>query len=190
MKDSLTNTKPREMVLKRRIPSTQSNDVTLKRKTQTTTQPNEMVLKKRIPSDIQQKAFKQKRRKKRRPDIINNSGRGNQPIIKLVSDKFNWGAFFLSWVWGLNYGKNVTLLMIPAFFIPPVGLLLSIWFGIKGNTWAWQHTRYKGIQEFHKIQKRWAFAGTSVFILSITAIAYVGYTYSDFISKLITSFMY
>ncbi|MBQ8886255.1 MAG: hypothetical protein IJY61_00960 [Candidatus Gastranaerophilales bacterium] len=176
MQNTLTSTKPREMVLKRRIP--------------TQTQPTDKVLKKRVPSEIQHKAFKQKRRRKRRPDIINNSGRGNQPIIKLVSDKFNWGAFFLSWVWGLNYGKNITLLMIPAFFIPPVALLLSIWFGVKGNTWAWQHTRYKGIQEFHKIQKRWAKLGTFVFVASLSAITYLGYTYMDFIAKFIKSLMY
>jgi len=35
-------------------------------------------------------------------------------------------------------------------------LILCIWFGIKGNTWAWQNKRYESINAFHEDQRRWA----------------------------------
>ena len=106
-------------------------------------------------------------RKKKKRDIINNSGQGDVPIVKVVTDKFNWGAFFFTWIWGIHYKKWITLLIFPAILIPPIALILQIWFGIAGNKWAWQSTRYKSIQEFHNIQKKWATVGVWLIIINI-----------------------
>ena len=113
-------------------------------------------------------------RKKKRKDIINNSGQGDVPVVKVVTDKFNWGAFFFTWIWGICYKKWITLIIIPCSFIPLVPLGLCIWFGIQGNKWAWQSKRYRSIQEFHEIHKKWAIAGLSLFIAGIvvTILAY------------------
>ena len=63
------------------------------------------------------------------------------------------------------------LLIIPAYMIPFLGMILGfglqIWFGINGNKWAWQSTRYKSIQEFHDIQKKWATVGVWLIIINI-----------------------
>ena len=56
-------------------------------------------------------------------------------------------------------------------FIPIVGALvplgLCIWFGIKGNEWAWQNKRFESVEHFHSNQKKWAIAGLIVVIISI-----------------------
>ena len=121
-----------------------------------------------------------KKIKKKKKDIINNSGKGNLPIINLVSKKFNWGAFYFTFFWGL-FNKSYKTLWILAlcvmfpliyvnvyFSIPYlIGLLaLPIWFGIKGNTWAWQGKRYNSIEHFHSVQKKWAIAAAVCMILS------------------------
>lgn len=96
-------------------------------------------------------------------------------------NKFNWGAFFLSWIWGIGNKSYLTLLvfLLPLVaFIPLVNMLgglvalgLVIWFGIKGNEWAWHNRHFEGVEEFKKVQKAWTIAGIIVavvgFILSI-----------------------
>ena len=79
--------------------------------------------------------------------LMNNSGQGpNITVPEEVADKFNWGAFLLSWIWGLGNKSYITLTMLATVvlaFIPFVGMFvglaqlgLAIWFGIKGNEWA------------------------------------------------------
>ena len=115
------------------------------------------------------KKIKLRKKKKRNIQaLINNSGKGGDyPVVKLVTDKFNWGAFLFTWIWGCYYKKWITLLIIPACIIPILPLILSIWFGIAGNKWAWQNKRYKSIQDFHNTQKNWAIAGTILLIIPL-----------------------
>ena len=105
-------------------------------------------------------------------NLANNSGQGkDSPVLDIVSKRFNWGAFFLSWIWGLRNRSYITLLMFPAailtmipvigFFVP---LALDIWFGIKGNTWAWQNKQWRSVEHFHEVQKKWAIGGLIAFI--------------------------
>jgi len=96
-------------------------------------------------------------------------------------NKFNWGAFLLSWIWGIGNKSYLTLLvfLLPLVaFIPVINMLgglvalgLVIWFGIKGNEWAWHNRHFEGVEEFKKVQKAWTIAGIIVavvgFILSI-----------------------
>ncbi len=106
-------------------------------------------------------------------NLANNSGQGkDSPVLDIVSKKFNWGAFLLSWIWGLGNRTYITLLMFVGVvlnIIPFLGLVvqlgLCIWFGVKGNTWAWQNKQWKSIEHFHEVQKKWAIAGLIVFII-------------------------
>lgn len=102
----------------------------------------------------------------------NTSGQGKDAFVpEEVASHFNWGAFFWVFIWGLSYKKPITLLYILACFIPFLGgilcLGLCIWFGIKGNTWAWQARRYDSIEDFHKRQKRWVVANFVIWGISI-----------------------
>lgn len=111
--------------------------------------------------------------RQRKPENVNTSGHGsNAKVPAAVAGKFNWGVFLLTWIWGLYHKKYLTLIMIPLGFlvyIPFVGWLIplgvGIWFGIKGNEWAWQGRRYNSIAQFHESQKKWAIAGIIVIVL-------------------------
>ncbi|MCQ2754677.1 MAG: hypothetical protein MJ231_06485 [bacterium] len=75
----------------------------------------------------------------------------------ILEKKFNWGAFLLSWIWGLLNKSYVTLVIIPISFIPVLGGLLSfflsVFFGIKGNQWALRNKEFKSKLHFIKNQK-------------------------------------
>lgn len=96
-------------------------------------------------------------------------------ILYYVLDKFNWGAFFLNWIWALVYKKYIFAVIIFIFkLIPLLGIIvvlpLSIWMGTQGNKWAWNAKKYKNIEEFNQIQKRWACVGICIFLLEVLGI--------------------
>lgn len=119
-------------------------------------------------------------------EFVNNSGQGPQsaaPAEVLIG--FNWGACFLNWIWGLGNKSYITLLIFVSGFagiIPFVGMLvpfaMMIWFGIKGNEWAWQNKQWDSLEHFHSVQKTWAIWGIVLFILgiilSVTLFAIIG----------------
>ena len=105
-------------------------------------------------------------------NLQNNSGQGpNVQVPDVVAKKFNWGAFLLSWIWGIGNKTWITFLVWPACFVPFVGGLiclgLQIWFGIKGNEWAWQNKKFESVEAFHKNQKTWAIVGTILAVIGI-----------------------
>lgn len=105
-------------------------------------------------------------------EFVNNSGQGPQSVVPAeVLTGFNWGAFFLNWIWGLGNKTYIALLTLVAGFIPLVGgiaaLALVIWFGIKGNEWAWQNKKWESLEHFHSVQKTWAIWGIALFVLGI-----------------------
>lgn len=107
-------------------------------------------------------------------NLANNSGQGkDSPVLDIVANRFNWGAFLLTWIWGLGNRAYITLLVFVGTvlsFIPFIGWLvplgLGIWFGIKGNTWAWQNKKWQSVEHFHAVQRKWALAGVIVLILT------------------------
>lgn len=90
--------------------------------------------------------------------------------------RFNWGAFLFSWVWGIFNKTYITFLYF-LVFIPIVNLLtlpLFIWFGFKGNEWAWKNKEWKSIEEFNDVQRKWALAGAiAAGVGIVAAIVYV-----------------
>ena len=109
----------------------------------------------------------------------NTSGQGRNAFVPPeVAKKFNWGAFLLSWIWGLFNKTYITLVVIVISIIPIIGTIIAflfcIWFGIKGNEWAWQNKSFDNINAFHNTQRKWATAGaicTLIFIIfAITVI--------------------
>ena len=111
-------------------------------------------------------------------NFVNNSGQGeNIAVPEVVADKFNWGAFLLTWIWGLGNKTYITFLIFATIilaFVPILGFVagmvqlgLSIWFGIKGNEWAWKNKQFESVEAFHYYQKKWAIAGTILAVLGI-----------------------
>ena len=102
---------------------------------------------------------------RRKTDIYNKIVNDFKNFEEL-KNKFNWGAFFLTWIWGLVNNTYITLIALPISFIPKLGgllnLLLAIYFGIKGNEWALKNKKFKSELYFLKFQKIIAIIGLIV----------------------------
>lgn len=123
----------------------------------------------------------------RRPSSISNDNMQRQHIVdrydsneentfysQTVPDiikKWNWGAFFFSWLWGLFNGVYWPLILIVTNFIPYVGWLLTligcIVLGINGNEWSWKGKYWSSIAEFKRVQHNWSVAVLWVFVGSL-----------------------
>ena len=73
--------------------------------------------------------------------------------------KWNWGAFLLTWIWGI--GNQVWIALIA--LIPIVGIVMMFVLGAKGNEWAWEKRRWDSVESFHSTQRKWAIAGLIVY---------------------------
>ena len=102
--------------------------------------------------------------------ISNNYNYKKQPKeLPYELQRFNWGAFFLTWMWGLGNNSKITLWAL-VVFIPYIGWIASlpicIWFGIKGNEWAWRNMRWKNVAHFNAVQRNWVL-GAFIWLLII-----------------------
>jgi len=118
---------------------------------------------------------------KSKPDLIRHFGRmvdpasipgfapqlsGPSPLPRELRG-FNWGAFFLNWAWGLFNRTPIALLT----FVPIIGIFMPFVLGIKGNAWAWRNKRWESVEQFKTVQRRWAFAGLIIWLLSFAVAA-------------------
>ena len=82
---------------------------------------------------------------------------------------WNWGAFFLSWIWAIGNQTWIGLLaLIPFFGIAT--LVMGIILGIKGNEWAWENRKFESVEQFKKVQHIWSIWGVVLFIIPIVGI--------------------
>lgn len=95
--------------------------------------------------------------------VENTSGQGKVAVIPEEVRGWSWGAFGLSWIWGVSNGVWISLLV----FVPYLGFIWPIVLGVKGNQWAWQHKRWDGIEHFRSTQGKWSIAGVIVFVVTI-----------------------
>ena len=94
--------------------------------------------------------------------------------------KFNWGASAFMVIWGLCHKKYFTLWFTPLLFVPVVNLFVSLWFGIKGNEWAYDENEWSSVEEFNNHQKKWAIA---YIVLLIGVLIYI-FNFTDTIDEL------
>ena len=93
----------------------------------------------------------------------NNSGQGKLAALPPQLYGWNWGAFFLTWIWGIGNNTQIAFLT----WIPLVNFVMIFMLGTKGNEWAWQNKRWKSIEHFKKVQKLWFVWGFALFILGM-----------------------
>lgn len=114
--------------------------------------------------------------------------------------KWNWGAFYFGWIWGVFNRVYVSLfqlatpflcfivtligLGIIAPFLWLINLGISIWLGAKGSRMAWDNGAYRNLEHFRSSRHNWnvaaaIFFGISVFIVLISLLLFI-----DIISKL------
>ncbi len=90
-------------------------------------------------------------------------------VLPREYDRWNWGAFFLNWIWGIGNGTYIALLT----FIPIFGpLIMPFVLGANGNRWAWRNRRWDSLDHFRRVQRAWGFWGAGILVASI--ILYAG----------------
>ncbi len=86
--------------------------------------------------------------------------------FKLELDKWSWGAFFLTWIWGLGNRVYIALLV----FVPGVNIIMLGVLGMNGNAWAWRARQWDNIEQFKRSQRKWAIAGLILWLIPLTLI--------------------
>lgn len=95
--------------------------------------------------------------------------------------EFNWGAFLLTFIWGIRFRAWVTLLAIPFIWIQmPLGLnwllfiILQFYCGFNGNKWAYQIEYWKKPADFRRTQAKWAIGAVAVnIIIPLAVISFI-----------------
>ena len=82
----------------------------------------------------------------------NTSGQGASATVPAEIDRWNWGAFFLNWIWGIGNNTFIALLM----FVPLVNVVMAFVLGAKGSAWAWRNKRWDSVAQFKAVQRKWA----------------------------------
>jgi hypothetical protein len=92
--------------------------------------------------------------------IYNTSGQGKASVVPAEIMKWNWGAFLLSWIWGIGNQTYIALLTL----IPYVGFIMIFVLGVKGSEWAWKNKQWESIEHFQQVQKKWAWWGLGIIV--------------------------
>lgn len=111
---------------------------------------------------------------------VDNFGQANdysQSEIDKEIERWNWGAFFCSWLWGAFNGIYWPLFIILIAGIPYVGqvcsLCLCVYLGLNGSKMAWRTGKYHSFERFKNAQKNWAIGGIIWFALNILGYIYI-----------------
>jgi len=68
-------------------------------------------------------------------------------------ERWNWGAFGLSWIWGIgNRTPAAWFVLVP--FAGWFGMPFLL--GLKGNEWAWRNGNWPDLETFRTAQRLWA----------------------------------
>jgi cytochrome oxidase complex assembly protein 1 len=84
----------------------------------------------------------------------------DQQTIPAEIRRWNWGAFFLNWIWGIGNQTYIALLAL----IPGFGFIWMLVLGAKGNAWAWRNGRWDSVEHFKRVQRRWAIWGAVIWL--------------------------
>lgn len=101
------------------------------------------------------------------PMTENSSGQGAMAVVPREIEGWNWGAFLLTWIWGIGNNVLIALLM----FVPLVNLVMWFVLGVKGSEWAWRSKRWDSVDEFRRVQRTWAKWGVIVTLASFVLAA-------------------
>ena len=92
----------------------------------------------------------------------NTSGGGPTAAVPAEVDRWNWGAFLLTWIWGIGNNTLIALLM----FVPLVNIVMLFMLGARGSSWAWRNKRWESVEQFKAVQRRWAKWGVIIWVAS------------------------
>lgn len=111
--------------------------------------------------------------------VNENYGQANtytQADIDKALEKWNWGAFFCSWLWAVVHKIYWPLILLLLNFIPYIGqvssLCICVYLGLKGSRLAWNSAKYDDFESYKRAQRNWAIGGIIWFIVSIAVSAF------------------
>jgi TIR domain len=81
--------------------------------------------------------------------------------------KWNWGAFLLTFIWGIRHGVFRSLLTL----VPIYGIYEWIMLGKNGNRLAWEQGHWDSVASFRSAQRKWALWGAIVDVLLVIIVA-------------------
>lgn len=97
----------------------------------------------------------------------NTSCLGPKSVVpEEVRRGWNWGGFFLTWIWGIGNSTFIAFLA----FVPFVNLAMPFVLGAKGNAWAWQNKYWHSVEDFRATQRKWAIWGFVIWLVVVGAI--------------------
>jgi hypothetical protein len=99
----------------------------------------------------------------------NTSGQGASAIVPEEVKGWSWGAFGLTWIWGVFNGVLISLLAL----IPGFAVVWAFVLGAKGNEWAWRNKKWDSIEHFKSAQRPWNIAGIVLFAISMVALVVI-----------------
>lgn len=96
--------------------------------------------------------------------------------------KWSWGAFVLTWIWGIFNGcwwillieLGILFFSAVIIWIPFMGILAvilgigkSVLYGVKGTEWAWKNRAWQSVADFEQTQATWNKVGLAIFIIGL-----------------------
>ena len=120
--------------------------------------------------------------------IAGGAGEGAHAPLPDEFRRWHWGAFLLSWIWGLGNGTYLALLALPAWFmVEPVWgrldfpldwiacgailIVVPVWLGLTGYDLAWRNRSWPSVDEFRRVQRSWSRWGVGLVLGSAAAVA-------------------
>jgi hypothetical protein len=98
--------------------------------------------------------------------IGNTSGQGVAAVPPPQINGLNWGAFLLTWIWGVGNSVWISLLS----FVPIVTYVIPFVLLFKGNEWAWRNKRWDSIDHFLAVQRKWTIVAITLYSIAFVSI--------------------
>jgi len=99
---------------------------------------------------------------------------GNDPNLLPQVQGWNWGAFFLGWIWAFAHRLPVWgIIGLVAQFVPLGGLAVAIYLGVKGGELAWRNRPFQSLQQFRDTERVWAWWGVGVLLFWMVMIGII-----------------
>lgn len=98
--------------------------------------------------------------------LPNTSEQGVSAELPSGVGRLNWGAFLLSWIWGLGNGTYIALLTL----LPVANVVMPFVLLFKGDQWAWQNERWRDVAHFRSVQRNWTIAAVVIYGLGLALV--------------------
>jgi len=120
--------------------------------------------------------------------------------IERELSRWNWGAFYFGWIWGVFNKVYVSLVQLvisilsfavtvmgmgiiaPIFWLINIGI--SIWLGVKGSKMAWDNGAFRNLEHFRSSRHNWNVAAAIVFAVGVLLLIIFLLLFIDVVTRL------